>query len=152
MLRYSNYENFEQVEEAVQTAFQRALEKWPSNIPDNPAGWLYTVARNTYLESLRRGKTERQKLEQLQPESETIPHRSENDELFDPGVTPLDDLAKMILLCCNPELPPRVQVCLTLKSACGFSVSEISRALGMQEEAVKKTITRAKAKFLKTRK
>lgn len=57
-----------------------------------------------------------------------------------------DDLATMILPCCNPELTPNARLCLTLKAACGFSVKEIARALGMQEEAIKKTLTRAKEK------
>ena len=62
-----------------------------------------------------------------------------------------DDVATMILLCCNPDLSAKAQVCLTLKSACGFSVAEIARALGMQPEAVKKTITRAKRQVAASR-
>lgn len=142
LLRSSGYEHMELAEEAVQFAFQRALEKWLTGLPDNPGGWLYAVAKNAFLESLRRGKTEQQKFEQIQRETELIDNTShfESEEV-------LDDLAAMILLCCNPELNPKSQVCITLKSACGFSVKEIARALGMQEEATKKIITRAKEKI-----
>lgn len=58
LLRSTGYQHFELAEEAVQTAFQRALEKWPvTGLPHNPAGWLYTVARNAYLETRRRQQT-----------------------------------------------------------------------------------------------
>ncbi len=139
------YEQFELVEEAVQTAFQKALEKWSAdNLPQNPGGWLYVVARNSYLELLRRRQTEQVKLEQIQAEALILADETAGfNEEMQPDIV-LDDLAMMILLCCNPQLNPKAQVCLTLKSACGFSVKEISRALGMQEEATKKIITRAK--------
>ncbi|HAV77914.1 MAG TPA: hypothetical protein DCX53_11245 [Anaerolineae bacterium] len=144
LLRSSGYDHFDLAEEAVQVAFQRALEKWITGLPDNPGGWLYAVAKNAFLESLRRTKTEGQKYEQIQREVELIDHHS-SFEANPENV--LDDLAAMILLCCNPELNPKAQVCITLKSACGFSVKEIARALGMQEEATKKIISRAKGKI-----
>jgi RNA polymerase sigma-70 factor (ECF subfamily) len=142
LLRSSGYEHIDLAEEAAQFAFQRALEKWLTGLPDNPGGWLYAVARNAFLESLRRGKTEQQKYEHIQRETELL-----DTETHFESEEALDDLAAMILLCCNPELSPRAQVCITLKSACGFSVREIARALGMQEEATKKIITRAKEKL-----
>lgn len=34
-------------EDAVADAFERALRAWPTKgVPDNPEGWLLTVARN----------------------------------------------------------------------------------------------------------
>lgn len=142
LLRSSGYEHIDLAEEAVQFAFQRALEKWLAGPPGNPGGWLYVVAKNAFLESLRRGKTQRLKYEQIRQESELLDENSyfESEEA-------LDDLAAMILLCCNPEINPKSQVCITLKSACGFSIKEIARALGMQEEATKKILTRAKGKI-----
>lgn len=147
LLRLAGYQHFELAEEAVQIAFQRALEKWPAaEAPQNPAGWLYTVARNAYLEALRRLETEQRKLPQLPVVGSTSGEEVVPPDAFSESASALDDLATMILLCCNPELSPKAQICLTLKAACGFSVLEIARALGMQEEAAKKTITRAKAK------
>jgi RNA polymerase sigma-70 factor (ECF subfamily) len=141
LLRYAGSEHFAWAEDAVQVAFQRALEKWPAaGSPANPSGWLYAVARNALLEALRRQKTGAAAAERLGDD----PTVSQFDRLVG-GPAALDDVAAMILLCCNPDLSPKAQVCLTLKSACGFSVGEIARALGMQPEAVKKTITRAKA-------
>lgn len=154
LLRFAGYQHMELAEEAVQAAFARALEKWSdADLPDNPAGWLYTVARRNYLESQRRAQTERDKLAQVRADrqvaSAAFPSIHDNDVhlVADAAASPPpDDLAVMILLCCNPELSPKAQVCLTLKAACGFSIPEIARALGMQEEATKKTITRARTK------
>ncbi len=123
LLRSTGYENFELAEECLQTSFQRALETWSiSGIPGNPSGWLYTVARNSFLESLRRKKSEINSLEQIQFDrwvefKESIDRFTEPDVELDNG---LDDLAIMILLCCNPDISPKSQVCLTLKSACGL--------------------------------
>jgi RNA polymerase sigma factor (sigma-70 family) len=145
LLHSVGYEHFALVEEAVQTAFQRALEKWPfAGVPDNPSGWLYRVARNAVLESLRRRSTETSRINQLATEN-----KADDDHLRKEGGAvhrdnTSDDVATMILLCCNPKISPKAQVCLTLKAACGFSVGEIARVLGMKDEAVKKTITRAR--------
>ncbi len=42
-------------EDAVQEAFAEALRAWPRDgIPDNPGGWVLTVARNRARDRLRR--------------------------------------------------------------------------------------------------
>lgn len=152
LLRAFGQQHFALLEEAIQTAFQRALETWPmSGAPQNPAGWLYQVARNAALDALRKNKITEQKFSPLDPHSATahepfvlLPEEPHED------APALDDLTHMIFLCCNPELSAKAQVCLTLKAACGFSVFEIARVLGMEEETAKKTLTRAKDKIAET--
>src|SRR5450631_3727812 len=42
-------------EEAVQDAFTRALERWPSSgLPPSPARWIITTARNRTIDRFRR--------------------------------------------------------------------------------------------------
>jgi RNA polymerase sigma-70 factor (ECF subfamily) len=42
-------------EDAVQEAFAEALRAWPHHgVPDNPGGWVLTVARNRARDRLRR--------------------------------------------------------------------------------------------------
>ena len=42
-------------EDAVQDAYAIALERWPvDGVPENPAGWIATTARNRALDRLRR--------------------------------------------------------------------------------------------------
>jgi predicted RNA polymerase sigma factor len=49
----------------------------------------------------------------------------------------------MIFACCHPLLARENQLALTLKTLCGFGVSEIARALLIGEETVKKRLQRA---------
>ena len=65
LLRAFGQDNFALLEEAIQTAFQRALETWPvSGAPQNPAGWLYHIARNTALDVSAKTKSPSKNFEQ----------------------------------------------------------------------------------------
>src|ERR1041385_1718730 len=47
-------EHLELAEEVVQESLLKALQNWSYNgIPDNPAGWLFRVARNAALDAVR---------------------------------------------------------------------------------------------------
>ena len=47
--------NIDIAEDAVQDAVVDALRRWPvDGVPDNPAAWLTTAARNRALDVLRR--------------------------------------------------------------------------------------------------
>lgn len=129
-------------EEVVQEAMLEALRRWPyKGIPDNPAGWLYRVARNRALDALRRNATLHGRLEGLPA-----------DDLHgsgDPAVEdPLGDAElTLVFLCCHPAVPPVSQVALTLKVACGFDASEIAAALLVKPIAVRQRIVRAKRRL-----
>ena len=46
--------DLDRAEEAVQDAFLTALERWPRHgLPDNPAAWIVTAARNRALDRIR---------------------------------------------------------------------------------------------------
>src|SRR5215813_9123558 len=47
--------DFDLAEEAVQDAFAAALARWPTEgTPDEPRGWLISVARNKAIDVIRR--------------------------------------------------------------------------------------------------
>ena len=54
---------------------------------------------------------------------------------------------RMMFVCCHPMVPPEAQVALALKTLCGFSVTEISRAFLTTDAAIAKRLTRAKQKI-----
>lgn len=142
-------ENYEIAEEAVNTSFEKAISAWSkTGFPENPIAWLHKVSYTTAIDFLRREKLGNAKVELWVQEEEkfSIQTSVSNYENENSGI---DDLSKMILLCCNPLINEKAQVCLTLKSVCGFSIGEIGKALGMQEEAVKKILTRAKQEISK---
>src|SRR5256885_13401869 len=58
-----------------------------------------------------------------------------------------DDRLRMMFVCCHPIIPPEAQIALALKTLCGFSVTEISRAFLTTEAAIAKRLTRAKQKI-----
>jgi len=120
-------------------------------LPDNPAGWLYRVARNKAIDYLRREKTFRQ----ISPEYASL---LQSEYSLSPTVTQMfheneirDSQLRMIFACCHPEIPMESQVALTLKTLCGLSIQEIARAFLTQEDTIAKRIYRAKEK-IRTRK
>jgi RNA polymerase sigma-70 factor (ECF subfamily) len=64
-------------EECAQDAFATATERWARDgVPDNPAGWLKTTARNRAYDRLRRESVGQQKLKQLAITTPTTPRRT----------------------------------------------------------------------------
>lgn len=130
------------VEDMVQAALLEAMHAWKQgNIPENPAAWIHRAARNRILDALRREKAYTKALERSGQSMEA--QATLIDQWLDDDVLP-DSLLRMMFVCCHPELDRRTQIALTLKTLCGFGISEIGSGLLMREETVKKRIQRAK--------
>ena len=128
-------------EDAVQDACLAALQQWPTEgIPDNPAGWLISVARHKAIDRLRRemarGTKEVAAVTQLGPPDITY------EEVPASG-----DTLGLIFLCCHPALDPAARAALTLRSVCGLSTAEVAAAFLVPEATMAKRLTRAKAKI-----
>ncbi|HEY2502887.1 MAG TPA: sigma-70 family RNA polymerase sigma factor [Mycobacterium sp.] len=128
-------------EDAVQEACAEALRTWPRNgVPDNPGGWLVTVARNRARDRLRResirpGKELAAVVDDIRARTDrTDPHPVRDDEL------------RMMFTCAHPALDRQSQLALTLRLVSGLTVAEIARALLQNEPAIGQRITRAKNK------
>ena len=138
LTRIFGAEHLALAEEAVQDALIKALQQWKLHgVPDNPAAWLFQVARNRALDRLRRETTFRQKQpwtagELAHAEFATFAHELADDQL------------RMMLMCCHPAIPGESRIALTLKTVGGFSVDEIGRALLARREAVAQRLVRAK--------
>jgi RNA polymerase sigma factor (sigma-70 family) len=132
-------------EDVVQDALCRALETWKlRGVPDNPAAWLMTAAKNRALDVLRSAQTARTLAPELTWHLESERTISRLEELpADSAIT--DDQLRMMFSCCDPRLTEESQVALVLHILCGFSVSEIASAFLSRPETVKKRLTRAKA-------
>jgi RNA polymerase sigma-70 factor, ECF subfamily len=132
-------------EDAVQEACAEALRSWHRDgAPENPGGWLVTVARNRARDRLRRESTRPAKelayvvddIQAVQARAErTEPHPVRDDEL------------RMMFTCAHPALDRQSQLALTLRLVSGLTVAEIARALLQTEPAVGQRITRAKNKI-----
>ncbi|MGV8839846.1 MAG: RNA polymerase sigma factor [Bauldia sp.] len=132
-------------EELAQDALVTALERWPqSGIPDRPAAWLMTAARNRALDRLRHRKLADEKHVEIgraldEEQEATV---SAIDEGLDDDVG--DDLLRLIFTACHPVLSTEARVALTLRMVGGLATDEIARAFLVPEPTVAQRIVRAK--------
>lgn len=136
-------------EELAQDALVAALERWPlEGLPDNPAAWLMTTARNRALDHLRHRQMAETKHENLARdldalEALTVPDFVDAlDEARQDDIG--DDLLRLIFTACHPILSTEARTALTLKLLGGLTTHEIARAYLVPEPTVAQRIVRAK--------
>ncbi|MEP7019411.1 MAG: sigma-70 family RNA polymerase sigma factor [Pseudonocardiales bacterium] len=122
-------------EDAASDAFAAALQRWEvDGVPQKPAAWLATTARNRAIDRLRRSASERSKLAEV----------AIMDERSEP---PQDDRLRLIFTCCHPALELPAQVALTLRAVAGLSVSDIATAFVVPESTMAQRLVRARRKI-----
>ncbi len=145
--KHFGFSNIQLAEDIVSDTFLKATETWGlSKIPENPAAWLYQVAKNRAVDYLRR---QRLLNEKIAPE---LLQNKETEELpeFDFSTKNLDDsLLEMIFAVCHPQLPKESQIVLSLRVLCGFGIDEIANALLSNKANINKRLFRAKEKIRK---
>lgn len=160
MLQFSRDIDLEMAEDLVQDAFYAALSTWKLNgIPENPAGWAYSVCRNNAINALRKKKTYSnpfeeemaisKALEQISGALEEIPGAFDkiyglldlSDPFFD------DQQMRLLFACAHPRLTSKMQVVITLKYVANLRAESIARALGMTVDGIDKVLARAKQRI-----
>jgi RNA polymerase sigma-70 factor (ECF subfamily) len=132
--------DLDRAEDAVQDAFEIALQRWPHDgTPTNPGAWIITTARNRAIDRLRREETFARKAELL-ARLESLPAEEE-----DVSSIPDDRLA-LVFTCCHPALAAESRVALTLREVAGLTTPEIARAFLVAEPAMAQRLVRAKRK------
>jgi RNA polymerase sigma-70 factor (ECF subfamily) len=139
------FRTLDAADDAVQDALVRALTAWQTGIPDNPAAWLYTVARNSLIDQVRRDESSRKQLRAAAPEL-VAQHEEEPDMIMDASSLG-DERLRLLLLCCHPALDRDTQVALTLRLAGGLSAAEVAAAYLLPEATLTQRIVRAKRKI-----
>ena len=141
--------DFDLAEEAIQDAYARALEVWPSHgVPANPGAWITTTARNRALDRIRRRRTLAEKTELLRREALADAGSASSSEAGEGGPTDqLDDRLRLIFTCCHPALAPEARVALTLRTLGGLTTPEIARAFLVPEATLAQRLVRAKRKI-----
>ena len=133
-------------EDAVQSALEKALERWTaSGPPDDGAAWLYRVAYNELLDTLRKRARHQNALE---TQASDIIRATIMDDTSEPSITLpddfADDLLRMLFFCCDPAIPVESQIVLALKILCGFSVPEIAERLFTSDANIYKRFARGR--------
>jgi RNA polymerase sigma-70 factor (ECF subfamily) len=145
LTRIFGLSHIEIAEDIVQDTFLKALSEWNyDNIPQNPQAWLYKVAKNKTIDYLRHQKHVQEYESDLSHllRSEWTLSSSVNNMFLDNEIE--DSQLRMIFASCHPVLPQGSQLALTLKTLCGLSIKEISRALLTTEANINKRLFRAK--------
>lgn len=147
LTRIFGIEHWNLAEDVVQEALGRALQTWPyRGVPENPSAWIMRASRNLALDVIRRERVFRGKEAEVARLIEAAGSSASGTVIFSENEI-ADDRLRMMFVCCHPVIPPEAQVALALKTLCGFSVTEISRAFLTSEAAVAKRLTRAKQKI-----
>jgi RNA polymerase sigma-70 factor (ECF subfamily) len=136
--------DFDLAEETLQEAYVVALQKWPSEgTPVNPRAWLITTARRKAIDRLRRGQSFERKSEEIARTAEIAlqPESDREEEML------TDDRLRLIFTCCHPSLPLEARVALTLRTVCGITTEEISRAFLTPMATMAQRLVRAKGKI-----
>ncbi|MCQ9372825.1 RNA polymerase sigma factor [Methyloversatilis sp. XJ19-13] len=144
-------------EELAQDALLTALEQWPvKGIPDNPAAWLMTAARNRAIDLLRQRTLHARKADeiafelegQLQDGAPPAP-----DAALEAAVdNPLgDDVLRLVFIACHPVLSLEARVALTLRLIGGLGTPDIARAFLVPEATIAQRIVRAKRTLAEAR-
>jgi RNA polymerase sigma-70 factor, ECF subfamily len=138
-------------EEAVQEAFARAVQRWPTTgLPPSPAGWIITTARNRAVDRLRResSREDRQVQAALSLHAQRPERSDDSDPQNEDKTAPVeDDRLRLIFTCCHPALAPEAQVALTLRLLGGLTTAEIAHAFLLAEPTMAQRLVRAKGKI-----
>ena len=135
------YGHFDACEDAVQEALLAAAVQWPDQgLPQNPRGWLVTVASRRVTDQLRSDYA-RQRRE------DTTGALAPRDELEVPD---RDDTLTLLFLCCHPAVSPASQLALTLRAVGGLTTAQIASAFLVPEATMAQRISRAKQRIKST--
>ena len=139
------YGHFDLAEDAVQEAMLAAAMRWPKQgVPDNPTGWLVTVASRR-LTDLLRGEQARRRREDV------VAGRTLPDQWLAPAADraapDADDTLILLFMCCHPSLSPASQIALTLRAVGGLTTAEVARAFLVPEATMTRRISRAKQRI-----
>jgi RNA polymerase sigma factor (sigma-70 family) len=135
------YGHFDACEDAVQEALLAAAVQWPEEgTPENPKGWLITVASRRLTDQLRSDDARRRR-------EDALAAQEPDDEV---AVPDQDDTLTLLFLCCHPALSAPSQVALTLRAVGGLTTAEIARAFFVPETTMGRRIARAKQRIKET--
>lgn len=135
LLRFSKDIDLETAEDLVQDVFAAALSHWETQLPDNPAGWIFNVCRNKALNKLRDDKKMLRLHQAPEPAAPAMTFSAD---------FPDDEQLRLLFACAHPDLAPKVQVVITLKYVINFKVATIASVLGMTVDGIDKLLQRAR--------
>lgn len=139
----SRFRELALAEDSFSEACARALEVWPATeVPRDPAAWLYKVALRAGFDALRRRQTHARFALRSHEGATT----DDDTEAFDALVIP-DERLRLIFICCHPAVGIESRAALALRLVCGLPTREIARAFLIPETTLEQRLVRAKRKI-----
>jgi RNA polymerase sigma factor (sigma-70 family) len=136
------YRQFHLCEDACQEALLAAALQWPAGgLPENPRGWLITVASRRLMDQVRSEQSRRHREDLIAvgtPQSELLGPPADAEP------TDRDDSLALLFGCCHPALSAPSQVALTLRAIGGLTTAQIAAAFAVPEATMAQRISRAK--------
>ncbi|MDQ2729001.1 MAG: sigma-70 family RNA polymerase sigma factor [Actinomycetota bacterium] len=140
------YGHFDSAEDAVQEAVLAAATQWPAEgTPDNPRGWLITVASRRLTDLLRSDQARRRREDTAARWVMPVPQHAAPSA--DTPISDADDTLIVLVLCCHPALDAAAQIALTLRAVGRLSTAEIARAFLVSEATMTRRMSRAKQRI-----
>lgn len=131
-----------EAEDAVAAALEQALVSWPeTGVPDNPEGWLLTVARNRQRDLWK--SAAHRTGEELDPDDPRLV--SSLDELDLEAIG--DRRLELMFACAHPAIDLAVRTPLMLQVVLGFTAAQIAHAYGVAPDTFTKRLVRAKRRI-----
>src|SRR5918995_2772158 len=133
-------------EDALADAFAMALERWPAaGVPENPEGWLITVARNRQRDVWKSSATRA-----------NVPLDPAKDVADDPldALDPLripDRRLELLFTCAHPAIDPAARTPLMLQVVLGFDAAQIAPAYAVPTATMAQRLVRAKRRIARAR-
>jgi len=126
-------------EDALADAFERALRSWAATgVPENPQGWLVTVARNRIRDVLASAA--------IRTAAPLGDHPA--TALFEPDPEGIPDKRlELLFACAHPAINPAVRTPLMLQVVLGFEADRIARVFGVQPAAMAQRLVRGKRRI-----
>ncbi len=129
-------------EDALAEAFAAALRIWPAEgVPDNPEGWLLTVARRRQTDALRRRTTRKAGEEHLIMMADEIAAAAQ--EAMDIP----DRRLALMFACAHPAIERGMRAPLILQTVLGLTAIDIAAAFLIPPATMGQRLVRAKTRI-----
>jgi RNA polymerase sigma-70 factor, ECF subfamily len=129
-------------EDALSDAFASALTDWAKNgIPDNPEGWLLTVARRKQIDVIRQRQTAEGAADHVRFMAEMT--SAQVDLKSDIP----DERLALMFACAHPAIDASIRAPLMLQTILGFDAATIASAFLVAPAAMGQRLVRAKNKI-----
>lgn len=132
-------------EDALAEAYRAAVERWPeAGVPDNPEGWLITVARNRIKD--------RAKSAYHRTSTSLFDENGEAMEIAMPATADMtddypDERLKLMFAAAHPAIDETIRAPLILQTVLGLDAAEIARLFVVPQATMAQRLVRAKTKI-----